>query len=352
MAKQMKEYIVEQAVCWQRILQEKLIMTEETSGKLQARKPKHLIVFGSGSSYIAGCVAKVFAEKYCGLHTMVLTPSQLYSQMQFYAPEQSLVVAVSQSGKSVTTMEALHWLKLHGYTVIGMTADAESQIANAADGHVLIDCGEEVVGPKTKGMTGTVLALYMLAMELNLDEAERTEIFAQLTKAVTYGMLNQKVAENFFETHKTFFTEAGAMLIIAEEQAYASCLEGALKLLETIYIPVEALELEEYTHGVQNTIEPGLHHILVATNAENAGRMAQLNRFQLEKGCKNICLATVKNYNEADTLQLESTHRDYTLFMELLPVFHVFSAYGSEAKGIDCDHPKFANFYSIMGTKM
>lgn len=352
MAKQMKEYIAEQEVCWQRILQEKMIMTEGTAEKLQVRKPKHLIVFGSGSSYIAGCVAKAFAEKYCRLHTVVLTPSQLYNQIPFFAPEESLIVAVSQSGKSVTTMDALHWLRQRGYTVIGMTADAESKIAKAADGHVLIDCGEEVVGPKTKGMTGTVLTLYMLAMELKLDEAEKTEILAQLAEAVAYGMLNRKAAEVFFKEHKAFFAEAASILIIAEEQAHASCLEGALKLLETIYIPVEALEMEEYTHGVQNTIEPELHHILVAVDAENAGRMAQLNRFQLEKGCKNISIATVKDYDEEDTLQLASTHRDYTLFMELLPVFHVFSACGSEAKGIDCDHPKFTNFYSIMGTKM
>ena len=187
MAKQMKEYIVEQEVCWRRILQENLIMTDKTAEKLQEEKPKHLIVFGSGSSYIAGCVAKAFAEKYCGLHTVVLTPSQLYGQMQFYAPEESLVVAVSQSGKSVTTIDALHWLRQCGYMVIGMTADAESQIAVAADGHVLIDCGEELVGPKTKGMTGTVLTLYMLIMELKLGEAEKAEILAQLTKAAGHS---------------------------------------------------------------------------------------------------------------------------------------------------------------------
>ena len=113
----------------------------------------------------------------------------------------------------------------------------------------------------------------------------------------------------------------------------------------------QALELEEYTHGVQNTIRPGQHHILAASSEESSIRMERLNRYQQQKGCENLLLTPAKTQG-AGILNLAHTGQAYTVFMELLPVFHVFSALGSEALGINCDLPKFDDFYGVMDTKL
>ena len=67
--------------------------------------------------------------------------------------------------------------------------------------------------------------------------------------------------------------------------------------------------------------------------------------------CKNLLLTPAKTQG-AGILNLAHTGQAYTVFMELLPVFHVFSALGSEALGINCDLPKFDDFYGVMDTKL
>ena len=87
------------------------------------------------------------------------------------------------------------------------------------------------------------------------------------------------------------------------------------------------------------------------TAAQLKSRMERLNRYQQQKGCENLLLTPAKTQG-AGILNLAHTGQAYTVFMELLPVFHVFSALGSEALGINCDLPKFDDFYGVMDTKL
>ncbi len=350
MAEKMKQYMREQMECWESILRQPL--SPGAGWNPDWKETKHLVLFGSGSSYYAGRIAAEFLKACCGMRTTVLTPSELYGEARFWNPEETLTAALSQSGKSVTTLDAMHFLKEQGFSVLAMTADPASPIACQADSHLEIACGEETVGPKTKGMTATVLTLYQLGLSGLLGtRAQADAIRESLMRGAENGRINLERAETFFEENREFFTGADSLMILGDEAAFASCQEGALKILETLYIPAQALELEEYTHGVQNTIRPGQHHILAASSEESSSRMERLNRYQQQKGCENLLLTPAKTQG-AGILNLAHTGQAYTVFMELLPVFHVFSALGSEALDINCDLPKFDDFYGVMDTKL
>ena len=157
MAEKMKQYMREQMECWESILRQPL--SPGAGWNPDWKETKHLVLFGSGSSYYAGRIAAEFLKACCGMRTTVLTPSELYGEARFWNPEETLTAALSQSGKSVTTLDAMHFLKEQGFSVLAMTADPASPIACQADSHLEIACGEETVGPKTKGMTATVLTL-------------------------------------------------------------------------------------------------------------------------------------------------------------------------------------------------
>lgn len=353
MAQQMKIYMNEQPECWKKILTSSLPLTPEAC-QLLRRPFSHLLLFGSGSSYFAGQIARSFLETYCGIQTTVLTPSELEKQSGFFSPETTLALALSQSGKSVTTLEGMDALQRGGFSILALTADAESEIAKKAQGHLRISCGPETVGPKTKGMTATVLTLYRLGLDQfsSFSAAQKKEILSHLEQAAAAGEENLRLSQEFFLSHEKFFTDPNVLFVIADEEAYPACQEGALKLLETLYLPVQTAEMEEYTHGLQNTIQPGLHQILVVSGEKQASRMARLNHYQTEKGCVNIVLSSVPEFSGENVLSLAHTGFEYTVFMEILPAFHVFSALGSEARGINCDRPKFHDFYHVMDTKL
>ena len=84
-----------------------------------------------------------------------------------------LVVAISQSGKSASTLEAMRKVQALSLPVFALTSDPQSPIARACDGVLDINTGIESVGFVTRGFSATVLNLLLMALmigwELRVD---------------------------------------------------------------------------------------------------------------------------------------------------------------------------------------
>ena len=127
--------------------------------------------------------------------------------------------------------------------------------------------------------------------------------------------------------------------------------EGALKLPETLYVPAFAYEFEEYLHGVNNAMGKGRAHFYLPTHAENGNRMDAMMRYSDGNGCLNRRITTLPAEKDDRTLVLLGGGNPYTAPFDTMLFFQVLSKLGSEYAGNDCGHPRFADFYSAMGTK-
>lgn len=355
MAQKMLQYIKEQPVLWQSMMENRKALFQETAEGLKER-PERIVILGSGSSLIAAMAAAEFYQEMLSIETTAVVPTKLESLMRLLDPSETLMIAVSQSGKSTSTIQAVETCRARGFTTLGVTADETSPTAEKCSFHQQVACGEEVVGPKTKGMTGTVLTLFLLGMELGnvwgiACSAFGSRFLADMDLAIQAAPANLERCMEFCSKKQELLACLAHCIVISEDAGYYAAQEGALKLLETLYIPVMAYEFEEYMHGINNTIEPGICHIFLPAGAENAGRMATLERYTREKGCINLVVTSLDWEEGPDTLKLVGSANPFCSLFQALLAFQVMSVYGSQRKNIECDRPKFSDFYGVMNTK-
>lgn len=357
MAKQLLHYIKEQPAVWEQILGSREQVFENFSRDSKDLSMEHLIFVGSGSSYIASLIAAEFAGNVAGFDCRVMTPAEAIRYRGFHDKGKTLVLASSQSGKSVSTMNAISTWKEAGYVVAGITADSASPVAKLADRHYLVSCGEENVGPKTKGMTSTVLVLELLILEAarkdgRISKGELETIISGFVGGIEAARANLALCEAYCKENVSRFKRHEHAVVIADPESSLAAREGALKLLETWYVPVFSYEVEEYTHGIQNTIQEGICNLFVVSERANCSSMEKLIAYCEEKGCDDWVISTVKGFRtKANLLELEKGGASFTTPFEILPAFQYLSALGSEDRGIECGRPKFHDFYDCLGTK-
>lgn len=355
MAQNMLRFTKEQPVVWKSIVDQRKALCADFVKANLGKNVKRVVMLGSGSSNNASVMAQEFFQKLLGIEVLAVAPTRLGAMRKLLDAETTLCWAVSQSGKSTSTIAVIDELHADGFSVTAVTANPESPIAKQCDSHVLIACGEETVGPKTKGMTATALTLFLMGMELTLAQgklaqSDYDQTIADLYQSFTLADANIEASIAWSRKNKDLIAKAPHFIIVAEGMNYSVSLEAALKLLETLYIPVFPYEFEEYLHGVGNTIDANSYMFYLVSNSYNRERMLRLNEYSAAHGSNNLLITHGAPTGIENELYLQTSGNDFTLPFETLLPFHVISALNSEDKGIDCDHPKFKDF-SIMGTK-
>lgn len=355
MAQKMLSYIHSQPEIWADCCKKLPQMVCREAEKMHNAVPvNRLVIVGTGSSYYAAetvvCLLREEAEVK-GIEMFSAVPTRMGV---FANPKPGVLYwVVSQSGKSTSTEQTAKILREKGAPVWSVTSDETSPLAHCTDGHVLIPCGEETVGPKTKGMTSTILALWLLGKAL-LSSENVTESVSCLMPAFAQARENIRLSEQWVAQCIQVVKETPCLTVIADGKALPLAQEGALKLLETLYVPAGTWEFEEYLHGVNNIIGPNMTHLFLVHDTQNRQRMEMLIEYCRDRGalCLVIDCAAEKAGVEGMRLSLKCTGRTETLAYEALIPFQVLSAVGSEAKGIECDRPHYPDFYAALGTKV
>lgn len=355
MAQQMLAYTRQQPDVWMNVLNRR---KEITATYVAARKDlplSRLVFVGSGSSYTASLVAAETLENLLGVECSAVEPTRLTALLKVLDKEGTVLCVCSQSGKSTSTLAAMESIRAVGFQVFAVTSNAASPVASAADCHVLIECGEELVGPKTKGMTTSALTLILMGIELGLakgsvSQADYERIVAAYERSFCLAAENIEHCVRWCDEHHEL-AQALHMIIVADGMALPPALEGALKLLETLYMPVTAYEFEEYLHGVACTLNPQSWLTLVTREGENRKRFLALADFSAEHGGHNVLISLGTPLGREGELNLLTSGNDMTLPFEAVLPFHAMSALISEVKGHNCDKPLFTDFAHRMQTK-
>lgn len=357
MATEMLQYIDEQPRVWRHILAQRAALTAPLDAVVKDREIRRVLLVGTGSSGNAALAAKPFWEELLGREVTLAVPTRLDGVLP--AAGTTLALVISQSGRSTSTLAAATQLRSRGFQPVAVTADPASPVAAACGCNLLIDCGAENVGPKTKGFTATVLTLYIAAMRLaellgTADTAALAAREAALQRAFDAAEDNLTRGRAFCALHGAQLAAQPHFTFIADGAGLAVACEGALKVLETLYVPAFAYEFEEYLHGVNNTIGAGQCNILLLSSAENAERMLRLDRFCRTRGCHDLLISALPLPADAPdgALVTQGSGQPYTQIFETLLVFQQISALVSERKGFNVDKPKFADFYSQLATKL
>jgi glucosamine--fructose-6-phosphate aminotransferase (isomerizing) len=227
-------------------------------------------IVACGTSYHAGLVARYQLEDLADIPCMVDVASE-YRYRNPVVPDNTLFVAISQSGETADTLAALRHAKKSGYlsTLVICNVPASS-IVREADMVLMTRAGLEIGVASTKAFTTQLVALQLLVLELvqlsgRVDEAQTREWTRELAsapeklnKALELDARIEQLAEHFVEKHHALFLGRGSHYPIA--------MEGALKLKEISYIHAEAYPAGELKHGPLALVDHDMPVVAVAPN--------------------------------------------------------------------------------------
>ncbi len=215
---------------------------------------KHIHLIGCGTSWHAGLVAQYFFEQIAGVKVEVSLASELRYNT-FFPDPYSIGIAVSQSGETADTLEALRYLQQHKLHTVSLVNVPSSTMVRQTDGYLPLYAGLEVAVASTKAFTAQVTALYLLA---NAIAFEKGRIDQRAFKAAEDELLVvAEILENSIEHYRRIITEKLAaqyaqyscVLFLGRHISYPFAKEASLKLKEISYIFTDSYPAGELKHG-------------------------------------------------------------------------------------------------------
>ena len=255
----MYDYILEEKDVLLNILQKRKTITRPFCTMLHEKNVDELVLCGSGTSYHAALAARRVMENLLQIRVRAELPSLFTTQQKIYS-KNTLVLGISQGGNSYSTADALEKAKTHQCMTAGLSENPKSLIFQLSDVHLLMECGAELSIAKTKGYTATVLILWLLGIEgaLCLNRISHAEVNDLLTRLKTVIVNYDAIipaATAWVDAIQEELIEGRRILVLGYGNNYANVLEDALKMLETLRFGIVGYELEEFCHGIYNSVQ-------------------------------------------------------------------------------------------------
>lgn len=305
-----------------------------------------IYIVACGTAYHAGLVGRYAIEKFAKIPVEVDVASEFRYRDPF-VDENTLFIAVSQSGETLDTLAALREAKRKGARILSIVNVVGSSVARESHDVFYTWAGPEIAVASTKAYTTQLIAMYLVALYMaktagtisNEDYKKVVQELKTLPEKVQriLGDIDkiQHLGDAQFSNESVFFMGRGLDVNVAHE--------GSLKLKEISYINSFAIAAGELKHGTIALIEKGTLVVALATQDHLYDKM--LSNIQEVRARGAYVVAVAKEGNK----EVEKT-ADVVLYIpdtmdELSPVLSVvplqlFAYFIAVARGCDVDKPK------------
>ena len=264
-------------------------------------KYKRISIVACGSAMHAGLIGKNLIEKYGNVPVDVEIASE-FRYKKLFLDEDTLVIAISQSGETADTLEAVKIAKRSGSDTLGIINVKESSIARECDNVLYTSAGSEIAVATTKAYSAQAEILSIIAYTLaknckdSKDLKEITEFLSDLKKlpVIMQEVLDddkkyEEIANNIYDKNDIFFIGRGI--------DYALSMEASLKLKEISYLHSEAYAAGELKHGTISLIENGTPVIGIVTDKHIAEKTIS-NLKEVKSRGANVVYITTNNLDK------------------------------------------------------
>ncbi|NNL00130.1 MAG: glutamine--fructose-6-phosphate transaminase (isomerizing) [Xanthomonadales bacterium] len=233
------------------------------------KRVRNVHIVACGTAYHAGLVARYQLEQLAGIPCHAEIASE-YRYRKPVVPENTLFIAVSQSGETADTLAALKHAGQAGYlSTLAICNVAESSVVREAELVLMTRAGPEIGVASTKAFTTQLVALQLLVLELSrlngMQKAEYEGYVADLNHLPE--LLNEALSlDSEFGRLAGAFMDKNHALFLGRGSHYPIAMEGALKLKEISYIHAESYAAGELKHGPLALVDAEMPVFAVAPN--------------------------------------------------------------------------------------
>lgn len=321
--------------------------TEENISDQMLAQCRRICVIACGTAMHAGLVGKSLIQAAIGIHVDVVMASEfMYNDP--VVDTGTLVIAISQSGETIDTLEALKFARKCGSPSISIVNVKGASIARASE-HVIYTCaGPEIAVASTKAYTTQLAVLYLLTarMAYARDMWSKEKVRRYTAELLRVPAVMEEVLERKEEIHHIADTILNArdVFMIGRGLDYSILLEGSLKLKEVSYIHSEAYASGELKHGTIALITEQTPVIAVVTQDKlKSKELSNIKEVQ-SRGAKVILLIKGDEVLEQEELWSRlfrlPVMEDEFMVMPASVVLQLIAYYVSLDKGLDVDKPR------------
>ncbi|CAJ1585122.1 glutamine--fructose-6-phosphate transaminase (isomerizing) [[Mycobacterium] wendilense] len=328
----------------------RIVLDEQRMSDQELREVDKVFIVACGTAYHSGMLAKYAIEHWTRLPVEV----ELASEFRYRDPvldRSTLVIAISQSGETADTLEAVRHAKDQKAKVLAICNTNGSQIPRECDAVLYTRAGPEIGVASTKTFLAQIAANYLVGLALAqargtkyTDEVAREYHELEAMPALVAEVLTRMDAVADIAGR---FADSPTVLFLGRHVGYPVALEGALKLKELAYMHAEGFAAGELKHGPIALIEDGLPVIVVMPSPKGTAMLhskllSNIREIQA-RGAVTVVIAeegdeTVRPYAD-HLIEMPAVS---TLFQPLLSTIplQVFAAAVAQARGYDVDKPR------------
>lgn len=311
-------------------------------------KYNKIIIVACGSAMHAGLIGKNEIEELANIPVEVEIASE-FRYKKLFIDENSLVIAISQSGETADTLAAVKIAKEMKATTLGIINRVDSTIARNTDYVFYTKAGIEKAVATTKAYSAQIAILSLIALNIAIrnkliNDTETNNIIESiktLPTKIESLLTEEKIKEIKDIANKLYQKED--MYFIGRNVDYALCMEGALKLKEISYIHSEAYAAGELKHGTISLIDEGTPVISVITDEKIAEKTISNIKEVKSRGANTILVTNEENNNNYDCIDnkiiIPTTHKLFEPILAVIPL-QILAYDVAKLRGCDIDQPK------------
>ena len=311
-------------------------------------RAKRIFLIACGTSYHACLAASYLFTRIAGLHTEPVVASEFIDRYGRIIGEETLVFAVSQSGETADTLEAVRYAKGRRAPIVSLTNVMGSTLTRLSDVYIGQNSGPEVSVAATKTFTSQVSIMTRLALVLaeRIGAISEDKLSRLKNNLLQVPEMMEKILLSESEVRRIAYKYAdrGSFCFLARGINVTTAMEARLKLLELSYIPSLAYPAGESKHGFIAVVEPDYPTIFIAPKDETRQKIVGNIMEMKARGASTI--GVIDSTDE----ELKSLLDDYiqmpvTVDGLLTPMLYIiplqlFAYYVAVKRGRDPDRPR------------
>jgi glucosamine--fructose-6-phosphate aminotransferase (isomerizing) len=223
---------------------------------------------GVGTTYYVAQMAQYYFSGLAGTFIPVISSDEFRSLA--HVDGDTLVVAISQSGETYDTLDAIRFARERGARTAAVCNVMGSSLARVVDHAVIQGSGPEICVVSTKAALGQIVVLLRVAAALGRQRGETDDAVARDLQALPDAiqqLLDERTEEIAALARK--HCHIGNWLFLGRGIYYPVALESALKMKEVTYLHAEGMPAGFLKHGTLSLIDKSFFTVMLAPSKQD-----------------------------------------------------------------------------------
>ncbi len=327
-----------------------IVLDEQRLDPQELRDIDKVFIVACGTAYHSGLIGKQAIEHW----TRIPVEVEMASEFRYREPvldRQTLVVAISQSGETADTLEAVRHASEQKAKVLAICNTNGAQIPRESDAVLYTHAGPEIGVAATKTFLAQLAAVELVGLALAQGRGTKygDEIIREYEELCSVPEAIAEALQNLDPVRKLArdIAHSKAVLFVGRHVGYPVALEGALKLKELAYMHAEGFPAGELKHGPIALIEDGLPVVVVMPSPTGRPLLHQKmlsNVAEIRaRGARTIVIGEPDDIaareQAAHYLEVPRVPTLLSPFVTTVPL-QVLAAEIAQARGFDVDKPR------------